>query len=107
MRFNRRHSLALQSQPAGCSLRTMKPLSIALLLLLGCAQLPAQDPEVRKIRERFEAAKPSPEKLAIFSLDWAPSLTEAKARARKEGRPIFFIWLSNISASTNFFGGHC
>ena len=85
----------------------MKSRLVVLLLLLACTHLFAQDSQVARIRERFEAAKPSVDKLAIFSLDWAPTLTEAKARARKEGRPILFIHLTNISASTNFFGGHC
>ena len=85
----------------------MKAPLLLLLLALSTGAAFAQDSQVRNLRERFESAKPSAEKLAIFSHDWAPSLTEAKARARREGRPILFIWLTNISASTNFFGGHC
>lgn len=83
-------------------------LLLALLLALSAApHLPAQDPQVKMIRERFAAARPTAQQLAFYSLDWAPSLAEAKARARREGRPILFIWLTNISAPTDFFSGHC
>ena len=67
----------------------------------------AQDRDVHSIRERFEVSRPSEKQLAFYSLDWGPTLAEAKERAAKEKRPIFFIYVTNISASTNFFSGHC
>lgn len=84
-----------------------KRVSIGLLALVGTLQALDQDPQVQKILERHEAAKPTEQSLAFYGLDWAPTLQEAKARAKKEGRPIFFIWLTNISAATSFFTGHC
>ena len=81
--------------------------AIGLLALVGTLQVLAQDPQVQKILDRHEAARPTEQSLAFYALDWAPSLPEAKARAKKEGRPIFFIWLTNISAATSFFTGHC
>jgi hypothetical protein len=86
----------------------MKPLLSVTLLAFACTQpAPAREPEVARILEKYRAARPSDEKLAFYALDWAPSLAEARARARKEGRPIFFIWLTNITAATSFFTGHC
>ena len=85
----------------------MKILLAWFVFVVVAPQLPAQETQVRQIRERFAAARPSAQSLAFYSLDWAPSLAEAKARARREGRPILFIWLTNISAPTDFFSGHC
>ena len=75
-------------------------------LLLAFALL-AQDADVRRIMERAAAARPADADLAFYSLDWAPSLKDAKARAAKEGRPVFFVWVTNISGPDNFFTGHC
>lgn len=61
---------------------------------------------VQGILDRFAAAKPKPEQLGFFTLDWEMSLSEAKKRAIKEKRPIFFLLNTNISAGTNFFSGH-
>jgi hypothetical protein len=77
------------------------------LLLLFALALPAQDAEVRRILDRAAEAKPTEAELAFYSLDWAPSLKEAKARAAKEGRPVFFVWVTNISGADRFFTGHC
>lgn len=86
----------------------MKVLLSVTLLVFACTQpAPAQEPVVQRILERYTAARPSDQKLAFYALDWAPSLKEARARARKEGRPILFIWLTNITAATSFFTGHC
>lgn len=71
-----------------------------------CLPAAAQQPQVRRIQERFEAARPDEKSLAFYSLDWAMSLNDARARARKEGRPILLILNTNITAGTNFFSGH-
>ena len=80
---------------------------LPLFVLLG-ASLPAAEPDVqvRRILQRSEAARPSEQSLAFYSLDWAPDLAEAKERARKEGRPIFLICVTNITAGCNFYSGH-
>ncbi len=75
-----------------------------LLLLLA---LYAQDNDVLKILDKVKAARPSDADLSFYSLDWAPTLKEAKARGAKEGRPVFFVWVTNISAHDDFFTGHC
>ena len=75
-----------------------------LLLLLA---LVSQDAAVQKILDKAKAARPTDADLAFYSLDWAPTLKEAKARAAKEGRPVFFVWVTNITAHDDFFTGHC
>jgi hypothetical protein len=54
---------------------------------------------------RVEAARPSPEELAIYSLDWAPTLAAAKERAAKEKRPVFLVFVTNSFG--NICSGHC
>ena len=80
-------------------------LAVALAALVGSPAV-AQEAQVRRIQERVEAARPNEKSLAFYSLDWAMSLTEAKERAGKEGRPILLILNTNITAGTNFFSGH-
>lgn len=57
--------------------------------------------------KRFVAARPTGAALAFYTMDWAPDLSSAQARAKKEKRPVFFIFVTNISAATNFYVGHC
>ena len=79
----------------------------ALALLLSIAAVgQGPDAKVTRTLERFEAAKPSEKSLGFYSLDWAMSLEEAKARATKEKRPVLLILNTNITAGTNFFSGH-
>jgi hypothetical protein len=83
-------------------------LGVINLAILVTSLLPAtvQDAQVQKIQERYEAARPNEKSLGFYSLDWAMNLEEAKARAKKESRPILLILNANITAGTNFFSGH-
>lgn len=56
--------------------------------------------------EQFAKAKPDAKSLAFYSLDWAPNLQEAQARAKAERRPVFLIANTNITAGCNFYTGH-
>lgn len=85
----------------------MRALCSLLLLGLSCPLVLGQDPAVRRIQEKFAAEKPTEKELAFYRLDWTTDLSEAKTRARKEGRPICFVWVTNITAACNFFSGHC
>ncbi len=66
----------------------------------------AQD-DAARVLEKFRAARPSDEALAIYRHDWAPTWEEAKERASKEKRPIFLVTNTNISGPTNLYTGHC
>ena len=78
------------------------------LMVIAVSALPtlAQSDSARQIYSQFEDAKPDARRLAFYSLDWSMSLTDAKARAAQEGRPILLILNTNITAGTNFFSGH-
>lgn len=78
----------------------------AVLLSLGGTSW-AQDAAVPRILEKLEKARPADADMGFYRLDWSGSLTDAKRRARKEGRPILFIWLTNKTGPTDFFTGHC
>jgi len=67
----------------------------------------AQYMNVQEILDEFEAVRPSAEDMTIYRHDWVATLKQAKNRAKKEGRPIFFIGNTNISGPTNFYSGHC
>lgn len=81
-------------------------MGVINLAILVTSLLPVQDAQVQKILERYAAARPSEKSLGFYSLDWAMSLEEAKAQAKKESRPILLILNTNITAGTNFFSGH-
>ena len=85
----------------------MKVYGLVLLFLAWSTLAAAQEPVVQRIVKQYDAARPADKALAFYSLDWAPNLAEAKVRARAEGRPIFFLYLTNITAATDFFAGHC
>lgn len=63
------------------------------------------DGAVREVLEKFRAIRPHEEDLAVYGLDWAPTLKEAKARAAKEHRPVFLIIVTNSFG--NIYTGHC
>jgi len=74
-----------------------------MLVAIGLA---AQEAEQR-ILEKFAAALPQEEALEIYRLDWAPSLPEAKSRAARESRPIFFIATTQLEDAGSLVTGHC
>lgn len=67
----------------------------------------AQDRKAQEVLQRFEEVRPSAEDMAVYRHDWEATLAQAKVRAKKERRPIFFIGNTNISGPTNFYTGHC
>lgn len=71
------------------------------------AQAPPVDPEVKRIQSAYQTARPADRDLGIFRLDWAASLKDAKARAAKEKRPIFFVSTMQLKDAGDLRGGHC
>jgi len=69
------------------------------------AAVAAQAADRREVIEKFEQVRPTAEDLAIYQLDWLPTLKEAREKAAREDRPIFLVVV------TNSFGdvctGHC
>ena len=61
--------------------------------------------DVNEVLQKFSAIRPQEKDLAVYGLDWAPTLKEAKARAAEEHRPILLIIVTNSFG--NLFTGHC
>jgi hypothetical protein len=76
-----------------------------LLMLAGLLAL--QDDGVSKILEKHKAARPADKDLLFVRHDWEPSYEKAKARAAKEGRPVFLVVISNLNGYDNLYTGHC
>jgi len=70
-------------------------------------EFPASVQGAKTLEKHVQAAYPSKKELAVYSLDWEPTLAAARKRAKAEQRPIFFIVVTNYTGPTNFFSGHC
>lgn len=89
---------------------------LAGLLLVGAAAgsraagetSPAADAaRVRQVLQSYQAARPTESELSLFQLDWAANLKDARARAAKEKRPIFFVSTMQLKDAGDLRGGHC
>ena len=67
----------------------------------------AGDPpeNVPAVLTKYESIRPREKDLAIYRLDWAPTLKDAKTRAAKEGRPVFLMVVTNSFG--NLYTGNC
>ena len=87
------------------------PLRITLAFVIAAlcttSLLHAQTPDgdVQNILDQYRRFRPADKDLAIFQLDWVPTLKEAKERAAKEQRPILLLVVTNSYG--NLFTGHC
>ncbi len=65
----------------------------------------AQDETAKSILEQYEEFRPSDAELAMYELDWAPSLEVAKTRAAREKRPILLVVIH--AQYGDIHSGHC
>ena len=82
--------------------------TLALLTALWATSLPhaqAPDGDVQNILDKYRLARPADKDLAIFQLDWVPTLKDARERAVKEQRPILLLVVTNSYGT--LFTGHC
>ncbi len=80
---------------------------LAPLLGMACALgARAADPsDLQSVLDRYAAVRPKGADLAIYQLDWAPTLQAAREKAAKGGRPIFLVVVLNSFG--NVCSGHC
>ena len=92
------------------------PTLLTLLLLSSAAGAPdatpaaktgVRNPEIRRVLDAYEAARPGESDLGVFKLDWADSLKDARERAVREKRPIFFVSTTQLKDAGDLRGGHC
>ena len=62
------------------------------------------EPSVQRVLDTYRSLRPTAEELAIYRLDWVPTLKDAKERAAKEQRPILLIVVT--SSYGNVYTGH-
>jgi hypothetical protein len=86
-------------------LRATLALLIAALSTTSLLHAQVPDRDIRKILDKYRLFRPADKDLAIFQLDWVPTLKVAKERAAKEQRPILLLVVTNSYG--NVFTGHC
>ena len=79
--------------------------SSLVLLLLAASFAPAQDSAVKSVLERYADFRPAAKELAMYQIDWAPSLEEAQKRALREKRPVFLVIIH--AQYGDLASGHC
>ena len=83
----------------------MRPILCGLLTLVTTAATLADESSVAPLAAKYRAIRPSDDKLAVYRLDWAESLSIAQERARSENRPVC---LAVIHARYgDLTSGHC
>ena len=86
-------------------LRTTLALVIAALWTTSLLHAQAPDGDVQNILDKYRRFRPADKDLAIFQLDWVPTLQQATQRAARERRPILLLVVTNSYG--NLFTGHC
>jgi hypothetical protein len=76
-----------------------------VLLLTATGLLSAQDSTVKSVLDRYADFRPEAKELAMYRIDWAPSLEEAQKRARREKRPVFLVIIH--AQYGDLASGHC
>lgn len=80
---------------------------LVAILGMACAvgAYAADQREVQSVLDKFGSVRPQAADLAIYQLDWMPTLKAAKERAAKEDRPIFLVVVRNSFGE--ICSGHC
>jgi hypothetical protein len=80
---------------------------IAAILALAhvVAARGAEPSDVKSVLDKFQSIRPQAADLALYQLDWMPTLKAAKERAAREQRPIFLVVVTNSFG--DLYSGHC
>ena len=76
-----------------------------VIILLAATLAPAQDREIQSVLDRYEDFRPGADDLAMYRIDWAPSIEEAQKRALREKRPVFLVIIH--AQYGDLTSGHC
>jgi hypothetical protein len=83
-----------------------KMLIAAVLAIAGVAGAHGADQgDVKGVLDKFQSVRPQAADLALYQLDWVPTLKAARDRAAKEQRPIFLVVVTNSFG--DLYSGHC
>jgi hypothetical protein len=84
----------------------IKLLIVAILAMFRLAGAQGADrSDVQRVLDKFQSVRPQAADLALYQLDWMPTLKAAKQRAAKEQRPIFLVVVTNSFG--DLYSGHC
>jgi hypothetical protein len=87
---------------------TMKT-KMLLVGMLGMAWVSgargADQRDAESVLDNFRSIRPKALDLAIYQLDWVPTLKAAKEKAAEEKRPIFLVVVRNSFG--DICSGHC
>lgn len=77
------------------------------LLLTTLLALPAlaQSTAARETLDRYTELRPGDDDLAMYRLDWAPTLEEGQKRAAKEKKPLLVVVIH--AKYGDMITGHC
>jgi hypothetical protein len=76
---------------------------VAMVCVAGAQA--ADQHDVQSVLEKYGAVRPKDADLAIYQLDWSPTLKATKEKAAKEERPILLVVVLNSFG--NVCSGHC
>jgi hypothetical protein len=83
-----------------------KVLIVAILAMACVAGVNGAGPgDVKGVLDHFKSVRPREADLALYRLDWMPTLKAAKEKAAKERRPIFLVLVTNSFG--DLYSGHC
>jgi hypothetical protein len=83
-----------------------RTLIAAILALAGATRVDGADQgDVKTVLEKFQSIRPKEAELALYQLDWTPTLEAARQKAAKEDRPIFLVVVTNSFG--DLYSGHC
>jgi hypothetical protein len=81
-------------------------LIVAILAMARVAGTHGADrSDVTSVLAKFQSVRPQAADLALYQLDWLPTLKAAKERAAKQQRPIFLVVVTNSFG--DLYSGHC
>lgn len=81
---------------------------VCLALAAGArAETRPPAPSAAEIEAACQAARPRPQELALYELDWVEGIPKAIERTRRERRPLLVLVVRNISGGGNLLTGHC
>jgi hypothetical protein len=79
---------------------------MVILAPIGVAGAQGADQnDVKSALDKYQSVRPQAADLALYQLDWTPTLKAAKERAAKEERPIFLVVVTNSFG--DLYTGHC
>ena len=83
-----------------------KMLIVAILAIARVVGAHGADrSDLKSVLDKIHSMRPQAADLALYQLDWVPTLKAARDRAAKEQRPIFLVVVTNSFG--DLYSGHC